>query len=102
MEMKWYWLDLEQGLYYLFHKVVPCLDSLEVGNFHTINLLPFNSDPSITTKLIFGSDSEVVVSKSLVSKQDLTPYFVKLERISVGQNFVEVKNRGEATALLLV
>ncbi|KAF3454313.1 hypothetical protein FNV43_RR04760 [Rhamnella rubrinervis] len=61
-------------------------------------LLPFHTDPRITSKLIFGSDSEVsgdgVVSTSLVSKQDPTPYFVTLEGISVGQEYVSFNSSG--------
>lgn len=51
-------------------------------------LVPFHTDPSITSKMFFGNGSEVsgggVVSTSLVSKEDKTYYFVTLEGISVG------------------
>lgn len=64
-------------------------------------LLPFNTDPSITTKLSFGSENEVsgdgVVSTSLVSKQDPTPYFVTLEGISVGQKFLPFNSTGSVS-----
>ncbi|KAI4330803.1 hypothetical protein MLD38_029052 [Melastoma candidum] len=51
-------------------------------------LVPFHTDPNISSKISFGSGSEVtgagVVSTPLVDGPDPTYYFVKLEGISVG------------------
>ncbi|KAJ7949814.1 Aspartic proteinase CDR1 [Quillaja saponaria] len=59
-------------------------------------LTPFYTDPHITSKMSFGSGSEVlgdgVVSTTLVAKQDKTPYFVTLEGISVGNTLVPFNN----------
>ena len=55
-------------------------------------LLPYDTDPSIASKISFGNGSEVVgdgvVSTPLVAKEYKTPYFVTLEGISVGDTYV--------------
>ena len=58
-------------------------------------LLPFHTDPSITSKLNFGSDGEVsgdgVVSTSLVSKQDPNTLFCDIGRNYCGTNVRAVR-----------
>ncbi|TXG48680.1 hypothetical protein EZV62_024555 [Acer yangbiense] len=56
-------------------------------------LVPFHTDPSLTSKMYFGSNSEVsgpgVVSTPLVPKDGkITFYFVTLEGTSVGDKFI--------------
>lgn len=55
-------------------------------------LLPFHANPSLTSKINFGSKSAVsgshVVSTPLVPKDDKTYYFVTLYGISLGKNFI--------------
>ncbi|KAK0591935.1 hypothetical protein LWI29_010514 [Acer saccharum] len=56
-------------------------------------LVPFHTDSSLTSKMYFGSNSEVsglgVVSTPLVPKDGkITFYFVTLEGISVGDKFI--------------
>ncbi|KAJ4722808.1 3-isopropylmalate dehydratase large subunit-like [Melia azedarach] len=55
--------------------------------------VPFRTNPNITSKIHFGSGSEVsgddVVSTPIVPKDDPTYHFVTLEGISVGNKFIQ-------------
>ncbi|KAJ4706081.1 Aspartic proteinase CDR1 [Melia azedarach] len=59
-------------------------------------LVPFRTNPNITSKIHFGSGSEVsgddVVSTPIVPKDDPTYHFVTLEGISVGNKFIPYNN----------
>ncbi|XP_034708993.1 aspartic proteinase CDR1-like [Vitis riparia] len=64
------------------------MSTLGSGRKFSQCLVPFRTDPSITSKIIFGPEAEVsgsdVVSTPLVTKDDPTYYFVTLDGISVG------------------
>ena len=64
------------------------ISSLGSGRKFSQCLVPFRTDSTITSKVIFGGDAGVsgagVVSTPLVTKDDPTYYFVTLEGISVG------------------
>ncbi|XP_031255454.1 aspartic proteinase CDR1-like [Pistacia vera] len=64
-------------------------------------LIPFHANPNFTSKINFGSISEVsgsgVVSTPLVPKDDKTYYFVTLEGISIGKNFIPYNNSSSQT-----
>nr|KYP52676.1 Aspartic proteinase nepenthesin-1 [Cajanus cajan] len=65
-------------------------------------LVPFHTDPSVSSKMSFGKGSEVlgegVVSTPLVAKQDKTPYFVTLLGISVGNNYLHFNGSSNIVA----
>ena len=66
--------------------------SLGGGNKFSQCLVPFHTDNSISSKICFGSGSEVsgdgVVSTPLVATEEKTPYFVTLQGISVGDKYL--------------
>ncbi|TXG48679.1 hypothetical protein EZV62_024554 [Acer yangbiense] len=63
-------------------------------------LVPFHTNPSITSKIYFGDKGEVsgagVVSTPMVSKDDKSVYFVTLEGISVGDKLIPFSSSGAA------
>nr|POE51500.1 aspartic proteinase cdr1 [Quercus suber] len=87
--------DHEMGLIGLgggFVSFVSQIGSIFGSNKFSQCLLPYDIDPSISSKISFSNGSEVigdgVVSTPLVAKEDKTPYFVTLEGISVGDTYV--------------
>ena len=65
-------------------------------------LLPYGTDPSITSKISFGNGSEVVgdgvVSTPLIVTKDLPSYYyVTLEGISVGDTYVPFNSSGKVS-----
>ncbi|XP_011042742.1 PREDICTED: aspartic proteinase CDR1-like [Populus euphratica] len=64
-------------------------------------LVPFHTDPSISSKMYFGDGSEIigegVVSTPLVRKEDPTYYYVTVEGISVGDKFLPYNSSGTAS-----
>ncbi|OIV92621.1 hypothetical protein TanjilG_17972 [Lupinus angustifolius] len=65
-------------------------------------LVPFHTDVSITSKISFGDGSEVigdgVVSTTMVSKEDKTPYFVTLNGLSVGDKYLPFDSSSNTVA----
>ncbi|XP_065880050.1 aspartic proteinase CDR1-like [Euphorbia lathyris] len=66
-------------------------------------LVPFHTDPTIVSKMYFGSGSEVtgkgVISIPLVQKEDKTPYFITVTGISVGNKFIPYSNKSSSSVL---
>ncbi|KAK3447430.1 hypothetical protein EUGRSUZ_A02955 [Eucalyptus grandis] len=64
-------------------------------------LVPFHTPPTISSKMSFGSGSEVsgpgTVTTSLVALQDPTYYFVTLNGISVGSTYLPFSSSGAVT-----
>ncbi|KAI5326660.1 hypothetical protein L3X38_035734 [Prunus dulcis] len=81
--------------------LVSQLGPLVWGKKFSFCLMPFHTDPSVESKISFGEASlvsgEGVVSTSLVSKEDKTPYFVTVEGISVGDKLVPFSSSGNVS-----